>query len=105
MKTTKGRELPKSMAKKVVKKATPKKAVKKVAVKTSKEKEVKRVGFIKVDVKVYEKTKDVNVGISGLTAEEIFEICLDIMNHAANEHELNKRKKSTLKKPTTKKSK
>jgi hypothetical protein len=88
-----------------VKKAMPKKAVKKVAVRASRQKEVKRVGLIKVDVKVYEKTKEVTVHIDGLTADEVFEICLDIMERASNESDSKKRKKPTVKKPTVKKSK
>jgi len=88
-----------------VKKAMPKKAVKKVAVKASRQKEVKRLGLIKVDVKVYEKTKDVSVEINGLTADEVFEICLDIMQRAAHESDSKKRKKPTVKKPTVKKAK
>ena len=59
MKKTEGRELPKSMAKKVVKKVPAKKAVKKVAIKKPKKEEMPRLGIIQIDVKNHKK-KEVN---------------------------------------------
>jgi hypothetical protein len=103
MKKTEGRELPKSMAKKVVKNASPKKVVKKVAVKKAFKEEKPRIGFIKVDVKVYELHKEVQVQINGITPDELIEICLEMMTKGINDAK--PKKKALAKKATVKKAK
>jgi hypothetical protein len=89
--TTKGRELPKTMAKKVVKEATPKKAVNKVADKKTKKVEKPRIGFIKVDVKIYDSHTENRVEINGITTAELIDICLDMMTRATGASKSNKK--------------
>jgi hypothetical protein len=81
--TTKGRELPKSMAKKVVKKATPKKAVKKVPVKKAKKEEMPRLGIIQIDVKTYKKKRSTIASIDGISFSELREIFDDVLYQLA----------------------
>lgn len=83
MKKIEGRELPKSMAKKVVKKATPKKAVKKVAIKKPKKEEMPRLGIIQIDVKNYKKKRSTTVRIDGVSFYELKEIFDDVLYETA----------------------
>ena len=81
--TTKGRELPKTMAKKVVKKSTPKKAVKKVPVKKAKKEEMPKLGIIQIDVKYFKKKRATTVTIDGISWSELKEIFDDVLYETA----------------------
>ena len=86
-----------------VKNATPKKAVKKVAAKKTSKHDKPRIGFIKLDVKVYELHKEVEVQINGITPDELIEICLEMMTKGMNDAK--PKKKALAKKETVKKAK